>query len=143
INRDELVNRYFDIMTVQKSLPPLLTSGLATALQSLVGIAVTSFYHPLFIAFNVAGVLLAYLIFRIFDRGAGRSAIDLSITKYDGANWLESLARSNNFFKSHRTIEYALARTAEVRANYIAAHRRHFHFTFAQLVGFLVLYALA
>ncbi|MEX2481450.1 MAG: hypothetical protein WD928_11380 [Gammaproteobacteria bacterium] len=78
INRDELVNRYFDIMTVQKSLPPLLTSGLATALQSVVGIAVTSFYHPLFILFNAAVVLLAYLIFRVFDRGAGRSSIGLS-----------------------------------------------------------------
>jgi len=143
INRDELVNRYFDIMTVQKSLPPLLTGGLATALQSLVGITVTSFYHPLFVIFNGVVVLLVYLIFRVFDRGAGDSSIDLSTAKYNGANWLESLARSNSFFKSRRTIAYALARTEEVRANYIAAHRRHFHFTFAQLVGFLLLYALA
>ena len=112
INRDELVNRYFDIMTVQKSLPPLLTGGLATALQSLVGITVTSFYHPLFVLFNAVVVLLAYLVFRVFDRGAGDSSIALSTAKYDGANWLESLARSNSFFKSRRTIAYALARSA-------------------------------
>lgn len=143
INRDELVNRYFDIMTVQKSLPPLLTGGLATALQSLVGIAVTSFYHPLFVLFNIVVLLLAYLVFRVFDRSAGASSIALSTAKYDGANWLESLARSNNFFKSRRTIAYALGRTEEVRMGYIAAHRHHFHFTFAQVVGFLLLYALA
>ncbi|MEQ8663749.1 MAG: ABC transporter ATP-binding protein, partial [Gammaproteobacteria bacterium] len=143
INRDELVNRYFDIMTVQKSLPPLLTGGLATALQTAVGIAVTSFYHPLFILFNVVVVLLAYLVFRIFDRGAARSSVDLSTTKYDAANWLETLSRSNSFFKSRRTIDFAFARTEAVRAAYIRHHRRHFHFRFAQIVGFLLLYALA
>ncbi len=143
INRDELVNRYFDIMTVQKSLPPLLTSGLATALQTVVGIAVTSFYHPLFILFNVVVVLTAYLVFRIFDPGAARSSIDVSTAKYDTANWLETLSRSNSFFKSRRTIDYAFARTAQVRAAYIEEHRHHFHFTFAQIVGFLLLYALA
>ena len=100
INRDELVNRYFDIMTVQKSLPPLLTGALATLLQAAVGIAVTSFYHPVFLVFNTVVVFLTYLVFRIFDPGAAASALDLSANKYDVARWLESLARSNTFFSS-------------------------------------------
>ncbi|MEQ8493588.1 MAG: ABC transporter ATP-binding protein, partial [Gammaproteobacteria bacterium] len=125
------------------SLPPLLTGGLATALQSMVGIAVTSFYHPLFILFNALVVLIAYLVFRLFDRGAARSSVALSTTKYDAANWLETLARSNSFFKSRRTIEFALTRTGQVREDYIRNHRRHFHYTFAQIVGFLLLYAVA
>ncbi len=141
INRDELVNRYFDIMTVQKSLPPLLTGALATLLQAAVGIAVTSFYHPVFLVFNAVVVFLTYLVFRIFDPGAAGSALDLSANKYDAARWLESLARSNTFFKSSRTIDYALARTIEVRSNYIDEHRRHFRFTFAQVIGFLLLFA--
>ncbi|MCB1748946.1 MAG: ABC transporter ATP-binding protein [Gammaproteobacteria bacterium] len=141
INRDSLVNRYFDVMTVQKSLPPLLTGGLATALQSAVGITLTSFYHPLFLAFNVAVLGCAYLVFRLFHGGAARSSLDLSGTKYDTANWLETLARSNALFKSARGIDYALAHTTRVREAYVAQHRRHFHYTFAQIVGFLLLYA--
>ena len=70
INRDELVNRYLAIMSVQKSLPPLLTGSLATELQTLVGIAVTSFYHPFLLVFTLVVMTLAYLIFRLFDRGA-------------------------------------------------------------------------
>jgi ABC-type bacteriocin/lantibiotic exporter with double-glycine peptidase domain len=143
INRDSLVNRYFDIMTVQKSLPPLLTGGLATALQSAVGITLTSFYHPLFLAFNVTVVACAYLVFRVFHGGAARSSLELSGTKYDVANWLETLGRSNALFKSSRGIDYALEHTRELRAEYVARHRRHFHFTFAQIVGFLLLYAVA
>ncbi len=143
INRDELVNRYFDIMSVQKSLPPLLTGALATLLQAAVGIAVTSFYHPLFLLFNAAIVVAGYMIFRSFDPGAGRSALSLSSKKYDVARWLEGLARSNTFFKSRRTIAYALTRTADVRHAYVEQHRRHFRFSFAQVIGFLLLYAIA
>jgi putative ABC transport system ATP-binding protein len=142
INRDELVNRFFDIMTVQKSLPPLLVGGLGTVLQIAVGVAVTSFYHPMFLFFNVATLIFGYVVFRVCHRGAATSSIALSSTKYATANWLETLARSNDLFKSRRAIEYALSRTEQANADYVADHRRHFHFTFAQILGFLFVYAL-
>ncbi len=141
INRDELVNRYFDIMTVQKNLPPLLTGALTTSLQILVGIAVTSFYHPAFLIFNAAVLITAYLTFRVFHHGAAVSAIALSTSKYETAKWLENLSRANSFFKSQRTIAYALTHTNDVLESYDNAHIQHFKFTFAQVVGFLILYA--
>ena len=142
VNRDELVDRYFDIMSVQKSLPPLLTGGLATLLQTVVGMTVTSFYHPALFLFNVVLVLSAYLAFRVFHRGASSTAIDLSTSKYEAAKWLETVARSNNFFKSNRSIDFAIEQTSAVRDDYIYAHRRHFHYTFAQIVASLLLYAV-
>jgi len=141
INRDELVNRYFDIMTVQKSLPALLTGGLSLLLQAVVGITLTSFYHPVFLIFNACLLLVGYLVFRVFDRAAARSAVAMSAAKYDCAKWLEDLSRSNSFFKTSRTVDWALARTARLRDAYIAHHRGHFHFAFAQVVGYLMLYA--
>ncbi len=143
INRDELVNRYFDIMTVQKALPTLLTGALATLLQAMVGIAVTSFYHPVFVIYNGVVILCGYLVYRVFARGAKRSALEVSDAKYDAARWLEELARSNSFFKARRTVAYAIARTRDVRDAYVEQHRRHFRFTFSQIVGFLLLYAIA
>ena len=142
INRDELVNRFFDIMTVQKSLPPLLVGGLGTVLQITVGVAVTSFYHPMFLFFNAATLIFGYLVFRLFHRGAATSSLALSSTKYATANWLETLARSNDLFKSRRAIEHALKRTEQANADYVTDHRRHFRFTFAQILGFLFIYAL-
>ena len=143
ISGDELLNRYFDVMTVQKSLPPLIAGSLALSLQALVGVAVTSFYHPVFLIFNITVALVAWAIFRLFDRGAEVTAIRLSDAKYETARWLQDLARSNAFFKGQRTSEYALAHTLDVRDDYIAAHRRHFRFTFTQIAGMLTLYALA
>ncbi|MEM7542320.1 MAG: ABC transporter ATP-binding protein [Pseudomonadota bacterium] len=141
INRDDLVNRYFDIMTIQKSLPPLLTGVLATGLQTAVGVAVTSVYHPVFLLLNVSVMLFAYLVYRAFDSGASKTALELSETKYQAARWLESLTHANSFFKSHRTVSYAIDKTNEVKADYVAAHKRHFRFTFLQIVGFLVMFA--
>lgn len=143
INREELMNRYFDVMTVQKSLPVLLTGGLATLLQMVAGIALTSFYHPLFMVFNLVTLLVAWLIYRVFDPGAARSSLTLSNAKYQTAEWLETVARANRFFKSDRTIAFALARTLSVRSEYIREHRRHFRYAFSQVVSFLVLYAVS
>ena len=142
-NRADLVNRYFDIMSVQKSMPPLLTGGLATALQSIAGLVLTSFYHPAFLIFNVVTVLAVYLAYRVFDRPAGRTAVALSTAKYDAASWLEEIARSNTFFQTQRGMRYAIERTEELRDEYIQQHRRHFHYTFAQAVGLLLVYAIA
>ncbi len=143
INRDEMANRYFDIMTIQKNMPILLTGGIALFLQTLVGFLVTSFYHPLLLVFNCSVVLVAGIIWRALHRGAKESALALSHAKYDMAGWLEELARANSFFKSHRSIEHALSRSEELSKHYVDEHKRHFVYTFGQLVGFLVLYAFA
>lgn len=143
INREELMNRYFDVMTVQKSLPVLLIGGLATVLQMLAGITLTSFYHPLFMIFNLLTLLVAWLIYKTFDAGAARSSLTLSNAKYQTAEWLETVARNNSFFKSERTIDFALKRTLDVRDTYIREHRRHFRYAFSQVVSFFILYAVS
>jgi len=59
------------------------------------------------------------------------------------ASWLEELGRANAFFKSGRTIRFALQTTEAMVAGYDVAHRRHFRCKFAQQIGFLALYAVA
>ena len=48
--RADLFNRFFDLTVVQKSVPSLLIGGFTIMLQSAVGLIVTSFYHPFFLA---------------------------------------------------------------------------------------------
>ncbi len=74
--RGDLFNRYFDLMTVQKALPSLIIGGFTIALQGVIGLAVTSFYHPFFLAFNAVLVLLLFLVwqrYRARSRRARRS----------------------------------------------------------------------
>lgn len=143
MNPDDLTNRFFEIDIIQKSLPLLLSGGISLALQTLVGYVVVSFYHPLFFAFSIIHILLMYLVWRTWDRGAVRSVLELSKAKYDTANWLELLVRHHRDFKSRRGIRFAADQSDIVTKNYIDAHRGHFRYTYAQTIGFLALYALA
>jgi len=141
--RADVFNRYFDISTVQKSMPSLLIGGFTILLQAVSGFVLTSFYHPFFLAFNIIIIAAAGAIWLIWGRSAMASAIALSHAKYDTAKWLESLGASNGFYKSERHVAYALERSDAFTANYIAKSKRHFRRTFAQSVGFLMLYAVA
>jgi putative ABC transport system ATP-binding protein len=141
--RASLFNRYFDILNVTKAIPILLIGGFTVLLQAAVGFVLTSFYHPLFLAFNVVVIVMIWLIWLVWGGGAIKTAVGLSEEKHQTASWLQSLAGSNGYFKSHEHIAYALQRTDEETADYVQAHRRHFRRHFAQTLGFLLLYATA
>ena len=109
--RIDVFNRYFEIINIQKVVPSLLIGGFSIFLQIGVGIAVTSFYHPFFLAFNAIVIFLVWVIWRIWSPGAMRTSIILSHQKYAAAHWLESVGASNGFYKSSRHIDYALGQS--------------------------------
>jgi putative ABC transport system ATP-binding protein len=143
INRAELINRFFEIMIVQKNLPLLVTGAFSLSLQTVVGIAIVSFYHPMLLMFNLLLVLTIYAIWKIWGARAMQQALRVSKAKYDTARWLEEIARANHFFKSEKHILYALDRSDYLMGDYIKARKRLFGATIAQNISFLTLYALA
>ncbi len=142
-NRGDLFNRYFDLVVVQKAVPSLVIGAFTIILQSAVGLVVTSFYHPFFLAFNALLILLVLAIWTIWSRGSIRSAVALSHAKHEAARWLESLGGSNGFYKSSRHLDFAMDRSEAVTATYVDRHERYFRYSFAQTVAFLLLYAFA
>lgn len=141
--RIDLFNRYFEIINIQKVIPSLLIGGFTIMLQVGVGFIVTSFYHPFFLAFNIVVLLIIWLIWAIWARGAMKTSIIVSHEKYNAAHWLESVGASNGFYKTSRHIDFALARSEQVAARYVAAHKKHFSYYFPQTIALLVLYAVA
>ncbi|PAX09363.1 ABC transporter transmembrane domain-containing protein [Sphingomonas lenta] len=142
-NRGDLFNRYFDLTVVQKAVPSLVIGAFTIVLQSVVGLAITSFYHPFFLAFNAVLITALLLVWLIWRRGAITAAVALSHAKHDAARWLESVGGSNGFYKSSRHLGFAMDRSEEVTATYIAKHRRYFRYSFAQTLSFFLIYATA
>ena len=136
-----LTQYYFEIMTLQKNIPSLLVDGFALLLQLLVGFTLVSFYHPMLFAFNIVIILFIYLIWVIWGAGAKRTAIELSYAKYNTAKWLNELSASHEFFKSSQHMDYAARTTEGLIEGYVSSHKRHFAYTFSQVIAFLVLYA--
>jgi putative ABC transport system ATP-binding protein len=143
INRYELANRYFDIMSVQKIVPSLIIGMFSLILQMIVGIVVVSFYHPWLLLFNICFLLALWIIWRIWAYRAIRTAIDLSAAKYNTARHLEDVAMANSFFKTTSRIDFAIDKTDHLTKHYISERIRHFRHTFRQQIALLGLYAIA
>ncbi|HEX8383242.1 MAG TPA: ABC transporter ATP-binding protein [Sphingomonas sp.] len=141
--RGDLFNRYFDLGVVQKAVPSLVIGAFTIVLQGAVGLAVTSFYHPFFLAFNAVLLTALLAVWLVWRRGAITSAVALSHAKHDTARWLESVGGSNGFYKSGRHLGFAMDRSERMTAAYVGAHRRYFRYSFAQTLSFLFIYALA
>ncbi len=141
----ELANRFFDVLTVQKSLAKLLLDGLAAALQAGVGLVVLAFYDKsgLLLGFDIFVLLIiGFVIFPLGIRGL-RTSLAESAEKYHLAGWLQELARCRMSFKLHGTPEFLLARAENRVAAWLTERRGHFTVTFRQEAGNQLFTALA
>lgn len=141
--RISLFNRYFELVSVQKAIPTLLIGAFALILQALVGFIVTSFYHPVFLAFNAVVVLAVVVVFWVWARGAMTTSMALSHEKYAASGWLESVGASDGFYKSAGHRDYAIGRSEAAAATYVKAHKRHYGYTLPQTIALYFIYAAA
>lgn len=139
----ELVNRFFDVLTVQKSTGTLLLEGFALILQAILGLVLLALYHPILMAFDF--VLIAGTVAIIFGlgRGAVNSCIEESVQKYRVAAWLEEMAAKSTSFRTTESRVMALKRTDELVVGYLKARRSHFRILLRQVIGSLGLQATA
>ena len=122
----ELMNRFFDIMSVQKGLPKILIDFSTAALQILFGLLLLSFYHSFFVFFSIFMVFLVFLVFKLtYSRGLN-SSLKESKQKYKVAHWLEELARTSVTFKLAGSTTLPLAKVNAHVDEYLDARNVHF-----------------
>lgn len=139
----ELVNRFFDILTVQKAGSSLLLDGLSTAVQICVGLLMLAFYHPFLLAFDVVLLLSIGFIIFLLGRGGVATAIQESLSKYALVAWLENVAASVHTFKFSGGPALASRRTDALALAYLTAKRSHYQVLMRQIIGSVALYAIA
>jgi ABC-type bacteriocin/lantibiotic exporter with double-glycine peptidase domain len=139
----ELVNRFFDIVTLQKVTAQLLLDGIAIVLATLVGMSVLAFYHPWLLGFDI--LLLLAIVGGLYALGRGgiSSGIYESKTKYMMGAWLEDLIRCTAGFKTEGGGEFAIDRANSLTAKYLKARKQHFRVLYRQLVYILGLQVVA
>lgn len=139
----EVVNRFLDVVNIQKSLSFLLLDGLALLLQALTGLLLLAFYHPFLLVFDV--LLLFCMLFILFALGIGgeSSSIKESYHKYAMVAWLEELAAHPSLFRSHSGIQFASWKTENQLHAYLKAREAHFRVLLRQNVGAHTLQATA
>ncbi|MEM1220845.1 MAG: ATP-binding cassette domain-containing protein [Bacteroidota bacterium] len=128
----ELVNRFFDTLTIQKGIPKLLIDSLTAVLQIFFGLILLSFYHPFFVFFGLALVIIVLAILFITGRGGMKTSLKESKQKYAVAYWLEEIARAMNTFKLACPSGLALRKTDEKVQGYLSARKNHFRVLLVQ-----------
>jgi putative ABC transport system ATP-binding protein len=139
----ELVNRFFDVLTVQKASSSLLLDGLSLLMQAAVGLILLAFYHPFLLAFDIVLLVSIGFIMFVLGRGAVPSAVEESMAKYALVAWLEIIARNLWTFKSDGGPRWAVERTDTLAHAYLAAKRAHYRVVLRQIIGSVSLYAVA
>lgn len=139
----ELVNRFFDVVTVQKAAATLLIDGLGILMQTGIGLLLVALYHPLLLAFDIFLVASMYFIVRVLGRGAIYTSIKESKAKYAFQAWLEQIATHLVTFKSAGGAELAAARAEGLLEDYLHYREKHFKILIRQIAGSFILQAIA
>ena len=122
----ELMNRFFEVGSIQKGLSKILLDIPLAVIQIIFGILLISFYNSTFI---IVGMLLIFLLFFIlkYTTQKGLTAAYLeSENKYSVASWLEEIARSNKTFKISSQNYFHIKKTDELVTNYLESKTKHF-----------------
>ncbi len=135
----ELINRFFDTLTLQKGMPKLLVDFSSAVLQIVFGLILISFYHPFFVFFGLTLVVILFAIFRISGPGGLKTSLKESTYKYQVASWLEELARSMSTFKLAGGTPLSLRKTDGLVSQYLDSRQDHFRillFQYGNIVAF-------
>lgn len=143
LNGPELVNRFLEVVGLQKAAATLLVDGLSIGMQTLAGMVLLGLYHPWLLAFDA--ILLITLLIVVFplSMGAVNTAVKESKAKYALVAWLEEVARHSRVFRGRAASEWAFSRTNELVEHYLEYRAVHFRILMRQFGGTLAIQALA
>lgn len=137
----EMVNRFFDTLSVQKGISKILMDFSTASLQVVFGLILLSFYHPFFILFSITLVLILFLIFHFTAPRGLKTSNTESTKKYEVAHWLEELGRGMETFKFASSNGLIMEKTDDLVVDYLDSRKSHFKTLLLQyinLVGFRV-----
>ncbi len=122
----ELVNRFFEIPSLQKGLSKLLLDIPTATIQILFGLMLLSLYHPAFILFSILLiVILSVILYYTGDKGL-RSSLAESANKFATVAWLEELARVVKSFKLSKGTSLHLKNADANTIKYLHSRTEHF-----------------
>ena len=141
----ELMNRFFEILTIQKTLSKIIIDLSTAVLQIVFGLFLLSIYHPFFVAFSVLLVFMVYAIVRLTAKKSLQTSLKESKYKYKVVSWLEELARARDSFKLSGATNLPIEKTDKRVLDYLNAREEHYTLLKVQyklLVAFKILVAL-
>jgi ABC-type bacteriocin/lantibiotic exporter with double-glycine peptidase domain len=134
----ELMNRFFDVLTLQKSLAKIIIDFSTAVLQIIFGLILLSLYHPFFILFSILLIILVFSIIKFTSKKGLETSLQESKYKYKVVSWLEELARSKDTFKLAGLTNLPEIKTDERVTGYLESREQHFQILKRQYILLLL-----
>jgi len=128
----ELVNRYFETISLQKGIEKLLIEIPSAFVQIIFGVILLAFYHPAFIGFGISLLLILFFIIRFTSLDGLVTSIKASDYKYEMANWIQEVARVIKQFKYAKTTSLHLQKSDEIINGYLKHRTSYFKILMTQ-----------
>lgn len=139
----KLVNRFYDVVVVEKSVTEILFDGLTSALQIALGLLLLAVYHPYLLVFDIVLVVaFAGIIFGL-GRRAVATAVKESKMKHEVAAWIEDVALTPLMGGGWTGRVYAHRRADSLLQGWLQARSEHFSIVTRQFGGVLLLQVFA
>jgi putative ABC transport system ATP-binding protein len=139
----ELVNRFFDVVNLQKVTAKLLLESVMLVLQTVIGLTVLAFYHPFLLGYDIGLIAMMAIVLYVMGRGAVKTAKSESALKYETAAWLQEIVRHPTTFKFNGGLGFALNRSDELAGRYIQSRTDHFKILLRQISFSMAMQAIA
>lgn len=139
----ELINRFFDVPTVQKTLGKLLLDGVSALLTGVVIGLLLAFYHPFFLLFDVVLILFIVVVVFILSKGGLKTNLKESKKKYALVHTFEEIARCRASYTNYADRKFIYAQVDTIVKEYVYARSKHFMVLARQMSGAYFFKALA
>ncbi|MFN8361670.1 MAG: ATP-binding cassette domain-containing protein [Candidatus Kapaibacterium sp.] len=138
----ELLNRFFDVITVQKGVAKLLIDGLSAVIVGAAGLVLLVFISPSLLAIGLLFILLSIGLVALLGRKGLTTSINESKKKYDVVAFLEDVGRCMTSFKLTGSPTLVYQKIDELLGYYLHHRRAHFRILVRQFSGFSVIRAI-
>ncbi|WP_066628941.1 peptidase domain-containing ABC transporter [Labilibacter marinus] len=142
VHAPELVNRFFDTLTLQKGLPKVLIDFSLAIFQITFGLVLLSIYSPYFIILAFVLAVATWVMFKISGPKGLKASIKESKLKYSLVFWLEEVAHVSRSFKLNAKHKFHLSKTDDLVTDYLGKRETYFKIIVNQykmFIGFKII----
>ncbi len=137
IHAPELVNRFFDTLTIQKGLPKILIDFSLSSFQIIFGLLLLSIYSPYFIVLGIFLLLMVWLVLKFTSPNGLKTSLEESKYKYRLVHWLEEVGRTQRSFKMSSNSKFHLRKADDITLDYLHYRESHFKVLLQQFKAFV------
>lgn len=139
----ELVNRFFDTITLQKGVPKLIIDGVTALVTILMSLTVLSFYHTAFVTLSLGLLIIMGIMFYFTAPSGLDTSLKESKYKYKLAYWLEETGRVASTFKLAGENRFPVQKADELISHYLDARAKHWKILVIQFLSGMAFRVLA